>query len=125
MSVAERDLSQHVIQAFPPWLDLPPGYIVNDWIAWQKGKLVAKRLRENPSLIQTAIERLEARGDRLFSADIEWLELLRGMPVGAIATILEAPDEEGQRLRSSTPFSRPPFVQPEEAEAIRERAYLG
>jgi len=125
MSVAERDLSQHVIQAFPPWLDLPPGYIVNDWIAWQKGKLVAKRLRENPSLIQTAIERLEARGDRLFSADIEWLELLRGMPVGAIATILEAPDEEGQRLRSSTPFSRPPFIQLEEAEAIRERAYLG
>ena len=39
------DLNGHVVPAFPPWLDLPPGYIVNDWIAWQKGKLVAARLR--------------------------------------------------------------------------------
>ncbi len=125
MSVVERDLSTHVIQAFPPWLDLPPGYIVNDWIAWQKGKLVARRLREQPSLIQTAIERLKAREALLFDADIEWLELLQNKPVETIASILESPDEESQRLRSSTPFGRPPFVQPQEAEAIRERAYVG
>ncbi len=36
MPATERDLSTHEIQAFPPWLDLPPGYIVNDWIAWEK-----------------------------------------------------------------------------------------
>lgn len=125
MPALARDLSQVEIQAFPPWLDLPPGYIVNDWIAWEKGKLVAQRLRQDPSLIQHAIERLESRGDSLFDADAEWLELLRRRDVNFIAELLESDDHEGQRLRSSTPFSRPPFVQPEEAEVIRERAYLG
>lgn len=71
VSATERDLSQHVVQAFPPWLDLPPGYIVNDWIAWEKVRLVAKRLREQPSLLQVARERLKAREDRLFAADLE------------------------------------------------------
>jgi hypothetical protein len=125
MSVLARDLSQVEVQAFPPWLDLPSGYIVNDWIAWQKGKLVAQRLREDPSLIQQAIDRLESRGERLFDAEVEWLELLRQHDANAIAELLESDDHEGQRLRSSTPFSRSPFIQPEESEAIRERAYLG
>jgi hypothetical protein len=125
MSVLARDLSQVEVQAFPPWLDLPPGYIVNDWIAWQKGKLVAQRLREDPSLIQQAIDRLKSRGERLFDAEVEWLELLRQHDANAIAELLESDDHEGQRLRSSTPFSRSPFIQPEESEAIRERAYLG
>ncbi len=124
MPATERDLSTHEIQAFPPWLDLPPGYIVNDWIAWEKGKLVARRLRQEPSLIQIAIDRLESR-ERLFEADEEWLDLLRHRDVEVISHVLECADDEGQRLRSSTPFSRPPFVHPEEAEAIRERAYLG
>jgi hypothetical protein len=125
MSVLERDLSTHVIQAFPPWLDLPPGYIVNDWIAWQKGKLVADKIRETPSLLETAINRLLMRGDKLFAADYEWLELLRAGDIAVIARILEADDNEGQRWRSSSPFSRTPFIEPEEAEAIYERAYLG
>lgn len=125
MAVPATDLSQHVIPAFPAWLDLPPGYIVNDWIAWEKGKLVAKRLRSDPSLINIAIKRLEARGEGLFRADVEWLELLRAHDVETIAGILEAGDPEGQRLRSSSPFVRTPFVEPQEAEAIRERAYLG
>ena len=125
MPALARDLSQVAVQAFPPWLDLPQGYIVNDWIAWQKGKLVAQRLREDPSLIQQAIDRLESRGDRLFDADVEWLDMLRHNDVNSIAELLESDDHEGQRLRSSTPFSRPPFIQPEETEAIRERAYLG
>jgi hypothetical protein len=42
-----------------------------------------------------------------------------------ISRLLEAPDDEGQRLRSSTPFNGQRFIQPEEIEAIRERAYLG
>ena len=125
MPALARDLSQVEIQAFPPWLDLPPGYIVNDWIAWEKGKLVAQRQRQDPSLIQHAIERLESRGDSLFDADAEWLELLRQYDVNQIATVLESSDHDGQRLRSSTPFCRPPFVQPDESEAIREKAYLG
>ena len=125
MSAASVDLRNPVVQAFPPWLDLPPGYIVNDWIAWEKGKLVAKRVRHDPSLIQVAIERLERRADRLFEANIEWLKLLQSGDVELLASILEAGDYEGQRLRSSTPFSRTPFIQPEEVEAIHERAYFG
>jgi hypothetical protein len=125
MLVLERDLSTHVIQAFPPWLDLPPGYIVNDWIAWQKGKLVADKIRKAPSLLDTAINRLVTRSDTLFAADHEWLELLRTRDIAVITGILEANDSEGQRLRSSTPFSRKPFIEPEEAEAIYERAHLG
>jgi hypothetical protein len=125
MSVLERDLSTHVIQAFPPWLDLPPGYIVNDWISWQKGKLVANKIRTSPSLVKTAINRLQSRGEMLFAADHEWLEILLSSDIEAIARILEASDHEGQRLRSSTPFSRQPFIEPEEAEEIYERAHLG
>jgi hypothetical protein len=94
MPALARDLSQVEVQAFPPWLDLPPGYIVNDWIAWQKGKLVAQRLRQDPSLIQQAIDRLESRRDRLFDADVEWLDLLRHNDVNSIAELLESDDLE-------------------------------
>lgn len=125
MSSPGVDLSKHVIQAFPPWLDLPPRYTVTDWIAWQKGKLVAEKIRQDPSLVELAIRRLEGRGDSLFTADLEWLEILRTQNLEAITTILEADDDESQRLRSSTPFSRQPFIKPKEAEVIRERAYVG
>lgn len=125
MSAEVHDSSQQVIQAFPPWLDLPPGYIVNDWIAWQKGKLVARRLREHPELVQVAVNRLESRRDRLFGADLEWMDLLHSQDLEAIARLLESDDDEGQRLRSSTPFSREPFISAREAEDICERAYLG
>lgn len=125
MSAATTDLSKHEIQAFPPWLDLPPGYIVNDWIAWEKGKLIAKRLRSDPSLIDVAIARLKSRGDQRFAADTEWLDMLRQHDVAHIARVLEASDHEAQRLRSSSPFVRAPFIQSAEVEAIRERAYLG
>ena len=42
---ASRNVPPREITAFHSWLDLPPGYIVNDWIIWQKGKLVAARDR--------------------------------------------------------------------------------
>jgi hypothetical protein len=119
------DLNGHVVPAFPPWLDLPPGYIVNDWIAWQKGKLVAARLREHPEWLAMLASELSARQDHLFAASLEWLELLRGGEVEKVASILESPDPEGQRLRSSAPFRGERFVKAEEMEAIRERAYLG
>lgn len=98
---------------------------MNDWIAWQKGKLVAHKIRKAPSLLDTAINRLVTRRDTFFAADHEWLELLRTRDIAVITGILEANDSEGQRLRSSTPFSRKPFIEPEEAEAIYESAHLG
>lgn len=125
MKAPPVDLSGRVIQAFPSWLDLPPGYIVNDWIAWQKGKLVAARLREHPEWLAMLASELSARQDHLFAASLEWLELLRSGEVEKVASILESPDPEGQRLRSSAPFRGERFVKAEEMEAIRERAYLG
>lgn len=110
---------------FPPWLDLPPGYLVQDWMQWQRGKLVATRLRENPDLIQTAKERLAARKSLLYRPQIEWLELLEQASVPQICQILEAADGEGQRLRSSSPFHGSPFITPEENEDVRQRAYAG
>lgn len=125
MPATERDLSTHEIQAFPPWLDLPPGYIVNDWIAWEKGKLVAKRLGEHPEDVQRGIEWLQRHADRLSEHDLEWLHMLQSWPVGKVIDLLEAPHDEAQRLRSGMPFKGEPFVTQEQMEAIRERAYLG
>jgi hypothetical protein len=125
MSVVERDLSTHVIQAFPPWLDLPPGYIVNDWIAWQKGKLVAQRLREHPEDIQRGISWLRKHAATLSGHDVEWLSMLETWPLENVAALLESPCEEGQRLRSGMPFKGEPFVSPSQLEEIRERAWIG
>jgi hypothetical protein len=113
------------IAAFPTWLDLPPGYMVNDWILWQKGKMIAARLRVNPALVRVAIERLQNQPGGIFPASEEWLNLLQEKEIEELAAILESPEHEGQRLRSSSPFVGEPFIEPEEIEAIRERAYLG
>jgi hypothetical protein len=114
-----------VLPAFPPWLDLPPGYLLQDWIRWQKGKVVARRLRETPECLETAVERLRQKGGRLFAADAEWLELMVARDWPRIFRALEAPDEEGQRLRSSMPFTGEPFVTHAELEGIHERAFAG
>lgn len=113
------------VPMFPPWLDLPPNYLVQDWMQWQRGKMVAARLRENPDLIQTAKERLAARKSALYRPQVEWLELLERSNIGQICDILEAADDEGQRLRSSSPFHGSPFITPEENEDVRQRAYAG
>jgi hypothetical protein len=125
MSSSGIDLSKHVIQAFPPWLDLPPSYTVTDWIAWQKGKLVAKRLREHPEDVQLGINWLRRHQERLSNHEMEWLQMLESWSVSQIAELLEAPHHEAQRLRSGTPFKGEPFVTPQQMEAIRERAYIG
>ena len=113
------------VPMFPPWLDLPPNYLVQDWMQWQRGKIVARRLRENPDLIQTAKERLESSKSHLYRPQVEWLELLERSSVVEICYILEAADDEGQRLRSSSPFHGSPFITPEENEDVRQRAYTG
>lgn len=113
------------VPMFPPWLDLPPNYLVQDWMQWQRGKIVAARLRENPDLIQTAKECLEVRKSALYRPQVEWLELLERSSIGQICDILEAADDEGQRLRSSSPFHGSPFITPEENENVWQRAYAG
>lgn len=113
------------IAAFPPHLDLPSGYVANDWILWQKGRLIAARLRKTPALVGVAMERLQNQAGRNFQGSEEWRVILQKKDVEDIATILESPDHEGQRLRSSSPFVGKQFIEPHETEAIRERAYLG
>jgi hypothetical protein len=113
------------IAAFPPHLDLPSDYVANDWILWQKGKLIAARLRETPALVEVAMERLQNQGSGIFQGSEEWQVILQEKDVEDIAAILESPDHEGQRLRSSSPFVGKPFIEPQETETIRERAYLG
>lgn len=125
MSAATTDLSKHEIQAFPPWLNLPPGYIVNDWIAWEKGKLVAARLREHPEDMQRGIDWLNRHQTKFSSHDHEWLTMLTQWDVEKVAELLESPCYEGQRLRAGMPFKGEPFVTADQMEAIRERAYLG
>ena len=113
------------ISAFPPHLDLPTGYVANDWIIWQKGRLIAARLRKSPALVGVALDRLQNQAGRNLLGSEEWQVILRIKDVEGIAAILESPDHEGQRLRSSSPFVGMPFIEPQETEAIRERAYLG
>ena len=125
MSVLEHDLSTHVIQAFPPWLDLPPGYIVNDWIAWQKGKLVALHLREHPEDVQLGIDWLHRHQKNLSGHELEWIRMLESWPMDQVIELLEASHHEAQRLRSGMPFKGAPFVTLKQMEVIRERAYLG
>ncbi len=97
----------------------------NDWIALETARLVARRLRENPALVEKGLDRIHsarAKG-RDFSAYREWEELMKTRTVDEIATLLEADTEEGQRLRSSRPFMGPPFVMELERKAILERAF--
>lgn len=110
---------------FPPWLDLPPNYLVQDWIRWQKGRIVAHRLRQQPQLLQQGIRWLLRDQETLSAHDAEWLALLNAGDVEAVAAVLEDAGDTGQRLRSGMPFKGEPFVTAQEMENLRERAYLG
>lgn len=90
----------------------------NDWISLETARCVARRLRENPALV--------AEGTRRdFSAYREWDEIIQKRSVGEIADILESETEEGQRLRSSRPFSGSLFATEQERTDIIERAFAG
>ncbi len=111
------------VPMFPPWLDLPPNYLVQDWIRWQKGKIVAARLRQQPQLMQKGIHWLLRDQEAHSAHDAEWLELLQAGDVESVAKILEDAGDTGQRLRSGMPFKGEPFVTHQEMETLRERAY--
>ena len=99
----------------------------NDRIALETARLVARRLRENPALVSSEIERIKDSRNRgrNFSAYREWEELLTTRSADKIAGLLEAETEDGQRLRSSRPFIGPPFVTESERKEILERAFAG
>jgi hypothetical protein len=97
----------------------------NDWIALETARIVARRLRNNPSLLGEGVQRIRASRDRGrdFSAYREWEELLTRCDAAEIADLLESETDEGQRLRSSRPFVGPPFVTEQERKDIIERAF--
>ncbi len=123
--MASTTTPERVMPAFPSWLSLPPRYLVSDWIRLEKGRIIAARLRKNPSLLKIAQNQLAERGERNFAAHEEWRDLLASGDVEKIAGILVSVDDEGQRLRSSMPFRGESFITTHELEAIHARAYAG
>lgn len=97
----------------------------NDWIALETARLVARRLREDPTLMELGKEQIRRsrKRNRDFSAYREWEHLLTTRSVEEIACLLEAETDEGQRLRSSRPFIGVPFVTDQERKEILARAF--
>lgn len=70
-------------------------------------KLVAVRLRSNPGLIEKAKSNLRnwLRKTPNVAAWLEWEEILEAKSLNEVLAILVSESDEGQRLRSSSPFA--------------------
>jgi hypothetical protein len=72
------------------------------------GRMMAERLKDNPSLIQRARDNLgrwmAACSPRTLATLAEWKQALEG-PVEGIIHLLTATDERSTRLRQSNPFA--------------------
>jgi hypothetical protein len=74
-------------------------------------RLVAGKLRENPSLLVNVKERLRKnmRSNKysraVTDALAEWLDILENRPADEILQLLIDPGEEATRLRQSSPFA--------------------
>lgn len=96
-----------------------PSYQKSDYQSLALAKAVAAKLRADPALLQVAfnnIERWRSQGNEA-PVYTEWLILLR-KGLEAVCEVLEAPTDEGQRLRSSNPF--PGVLTQEERVEIRK-----
>jgi hypothetical protein len=71
-------------------------------------RCVAKKLRKNPSLLSIPMGNLKRwlskNPGNATDSFLEWQRVLR-QPLEKILDILTADDEEGRRLRQSTPFT--------------------
>lgn len=96
-----------------------PTYNEGDLQSLALAKAVAAKLRADPALLQVGIKNIERWRMQGNQAPVytEWLSLL-GKGVEAVCAILEAPTDEGQRLRSSNPF--PGVLSQEERMEIRK-----
>ena len=75
-------------------------------------KLVSKKLRKNPSLINKVRQNLNRwmkiqreQSGYVSSCKLEWDEILRTQPLEKILEILEGETQETDRLQHSSPFS--------------------
>lgn len=98
-----KQLNQSTSESVPEWLASPQ---FHDFVSLALHRAVAHRLRSNPRLIQKAKSNLKnwLSGNRAISAWLEWREILETSSIEKVLKIITAETEEGQRLRSSSPF---------------------
>lgn len=97
---------------------------VNDRASYEMASRIASELPRRPEWIELARANLrrwkQGRSDdpsTVRNCD-EWLEILK-RPVAEVCAILTAPTDEGQRLRSNTPFAG--TLAPREVWSIKKR----
>jgi hypothetical protein len=92
----------------------------SDLISLALHRAVASRLRSNPNLIQKAKSNLYCwlGKNPKVQAWLEWQTILETESLESVLEIITAETEEGQRLRSSSPFVG--LVTKEERQAIIE-----
>lgn len=98
-----KQFNQSTSDSFSEWLASPQ---FHDLVSLALHRAVAHRLRSNPRLIQKAKSNLNnwLSSNQAVSAWLEWWEILETSSVEKILKIITAETEEGQRLRSSSPF---------------------
>jgi hypothetical protein len=92
---------------------------LHDLKSLQAHRIIARKLRQNPELLQKAIENLEAAKE---VADIdalkEWEVVLRA-PISKICEFMVRNTETATRMRQSSPFSG--LLSEQERESIDEK----
>ena len=98
-----KQLNQSTSESFSEWLASPQFY---DFVSLALHRAVAHRLRSDPRLIQKAKSNLNnwLNRNQAVSAWLEWQEILETSSIEKVLKIITAETEEGQRLRSSSPF---------------------
>jgi hypothetical protein len=97
--------------------------VPNDTYQLALGRKAAEVLKADPSQLEAGRKRMAGWMERGPYSCPEWEALLARGDVAEIVTILEADTEDGQRLRSSSPFIGAPFFTPDEAKAIHESIF--
>ena len=74
----------------------------------ERHKLTVAKIDEDPSLVEIAVQNLERwralDPERPKPWNIEWMDIIKSKPWSEIREMLLEDSEEGQRLRSSSPF---------------------
>lgn len=82
-------------------------YLLSDWRSLELHILIAKKIKENPSLLNKAKENLinwELKNNYLPKCLIEWKNILETKSINNILKIITSETQNSARLRSSTPF---------------------
>ena len=98
-----KRLNQSSSDSFPEW-SASPQFL--DLVSLALHRAVAHRLHSNPHLLQKAKSNLKnwLSRNQAVSAWLEWQEILETSSLEKVLKIITAETEEGQRLRSSSPF---------------------